>query len=261
MVRAFAAALLGLVLREGATAIGSVVQARPVLLATVHGQEGHAATRTHAVPEAATKLEARDDTLPPSRRLGVLLLVAGREEGLGPSLGQAQADGDVVHAPVALGALGLAPRAVCQLGHEALRGPSLGEAHVAPGVNAVPPAPVEHIGAEGVVTLPLPKLPKALLLTLAVGTGVAAVTRLEVAKAREVVLPFAVARAVARAGLLGRADGASARVGDAVAPSRPEVVAHEASAIHGHGRAQVVLTVPRAALQVVQTVLADAEAT
>lgn len=64
------------------------MEARPVLLATVHGQVGHATARAHTVPEAAARLEARDGALPSSRSLSVLLLVARGEEGLGPPLGQ-----------------------------------------------------------------------------------------------------------------------------------------------------------------------------
>lgn len=125
----------------------------------------------------------------------------------------------------------------------------------------MPPPPVKDVGPERVVAVPLPKAAEKVVVALAVGARVSAVARLQVTEPREVVLPIAFAGAVTGPRLLGRADGAGARVGDAEAPPRAEVVADETAAVHAHGVPEVILAVPCALVETVQAVLADAEAT
>lgn len=129
MIRALAPTLLGVILGERPVAARPIVETRPIRVTAIHGEERHTAARADTVPEATVKAVARDTPLPPSGCVGVLLLIAGGEEGLAPARRQAQANGHVVQAPVAFGALGpLLEHLVVQVGHEPLGRPVEAEA-------------------------------------------------------------------------------------------------------------------------------------
>lgn len=89
MVRAFAPAFLGVILREGPAPLGPIMEARPVLSARLHGEEGDATPRPDAVRRVALEPLTLHGALPPTVRVILLLLAARGQEGLGAPLGQA----------------------------------------------------------------------------------------------------------------------------------------------------------------------------
>lgn len=72
-----------------------------------------------------------------------------------------------------LGALGLVPGVVLQLGDEALRRPQAPELDVATGLDVGAAVPVKDVGPKQLVAVLLPKTPEELLLALPLGARLA----------------------------------------------------------------------------------------
>lgn len=89
MVRAFAATLLGVILRKRAAPLGPIMETRPVRVPLVHRQEGHAAACAHASRQIAVFAVALYTALPAPARLSIHGRVTRGQEGLRPPLSQA----------------------------------------------------------------------------------------------------------------------------------------------------------------------------
>lgn len=185
MVRALAPTFLGVILGQEPAPLGPIVEARPVLVAAIHGQERHATTRADAVPEAAIEAMARDASLPAPGRVGLLLLVARGEKGLAPPRRQAQADGHVVHTSMPFGAVGpVLEGLIIQVGHEPLERPVEAKARVAPRKNTGPPVAIKDVGPKRLIAVLVPERPEEGLPPLALSARLEPPPILEVAKAR-----------------------------------------------------------------------------